>query len=109
MFLVVFTLTYWDILLSVVAILAALIGSVGSVIFFGIRRTDFVTKQLHQRITVLEVSDKLNTQRIVQLKAQKRKYTDDFLRMEAKLDVLISFYTNNKIIAPFAHESTPEK
>jgi hypothetical protein len=92
MFLTVVTLSYWDILLSVVAILVALIGSVGSIIFFGIRRTDFVTKQLHQRLTHLEVSDKLNTQRIAQLKLQKNKYTEDFLRLEAKLDILISFY-----------------
>lgn len=92
MFLTVVTLTYWDLFLSVLAILVTLIGAVGSVIFFGIRRTDFVTKHLHQRLTHLEVSDKLNTQRIAQLKLQKNKYTQDFLRLEAKLDILISFY-----------------
>ena len=95
MFLTAVTLTYWDLFLSILAILVALIGSVGSIIFFGIRRTDFVTKRLNDRVTTLEVSDKLNTERILHLKAVKRKYTDDFLRMEAKIDVLLSFYTQN--------------
>ena len=94
------TLTYWDLLATALGVLVAFVGSVGSIIFFGIRRTDFVTKHLNQRITALEVSDKLNTQRIAQLKAQKRKYTDDFIRMETKLDLLLSFYTTGKIVVP---------
>jgi hypothetical protein len=108
MFLTVVTLTYWDLFLSILAILVALIGSVGSIIFFGIRRTDFVTKQLHQRLTTLEVSDKLNTQRIAQLKVQKSKYTEDFLRLEAKLDILISFY-QARFVNQLSHEAHEQK
>jgi hypothetical protein len=104
MLLTVITLSYWDLFLSVLTILVALIGSVGSIIFFGIRRTDFVTKNLNQRINSLEVSDKINTQRIAQLKAQKNKYIEDFLRLEAKLDVLIALYQSR-----FNHISDHEK
>ncbi len=90
------TLSYWDLLVTFLGMLVAFVGSVGSIIFFGIRRTDFVTKHLHQRITLLEVSDKVNSQNIHQLKVVKRKYTSDFIRMETKLDVLLGFYMSNK-------------